>query len=466
MFSMWNRDWPVSYQIELLDRGVPIMPWFPWPDWGNWSDEHDALLERAAAENLPISFIGTQWEMEVLKTTGAERLSPFDPPELWRQAAKSAFADTFERLTQFYLDPPTVIILSNNEAKKERWKTANFLPDFVRYYGDDRSDEFKRRVYADRWAVLYREMFDAAKDALPGPWRGAAKFVGYNAAGYGFVGRWDAWREYTLTTHEIVSPDFYIWDGGCAPYYLNNWETVLTDNTGYSPQSQVMRVRCQWEEDLALENPEFHNELIVWDGNKTWTPDKPMSDHEGAENWAVKLFERTGEEWHSDRYLGYVRFGLWASRAKVLREFRGSRVPHEPWKPYTEMLVQAVSEVSKNQILATAWKSGELLFNPRESHPYRCSLGEWYERHEYDWIVPPCELNPVQPVLLTDEIRVWALIVAMPTPDDYLLFAYAPTGDFTEVAIQLRPDFVVKVDVLQCGSFYLCKKRDVIQKIV
>jgi len=76
LVSHWNmgsqgKGWTPQYQVELLERGCHILPWFSWPQSDplkteqsarRFHDYYDALMGYCRVLNLPISFRGTQWE--------------------------------------------------------------------------------------------------------------------------------------------------------------------------------------------------------------------------------------------------------------------------------------------------------------------------------------------------------------------------------------------------------------------
>jgi hypothetical protein len=97
-----------AYQMELISAGHYLLPWFQLPDPDQKVGyEYYLPLKRAAELNLPISFIGTQWEhlltddpsyfnlppgqnpnVVALDENILKEVCPFGPLEPWRVVGK------------------------------------------------------------------------------------------------------------------------------------------------------------------------------------------------------------------------------------------------------------------------------------------------------------------------------------------------------------------------------------------
>lgn len=199
LVSHWNmggqgRGWTPQYQMELLDRGCHILPWFGWPrghplssekNAKRFHDYYDTLISYCRELGLPICFRGTQWEAMLLgkeyselptqkcpAVIGADskairKLSPFGSIEPWRDPAKM-YVDTpaMKKLQRMYPEPPLVLFVSNNEAPDLRWHQVEQSKRYLDKYGGGQSDQFKRQVVARGWMKRYSVMFKAMREAL------------------------------------------------------------------------------------------------------------------------------------------------------------------------------------------------------------------------------------------------------------------------------------------------------------
>ncbi len=182
--SHWNcgqreGGFTPDYQLQLLDQGHHILPWFAMPDpKESATPEHMAYYQRAirrAAElKLPLCFLATQWEHylseppylnrpadqnpNVIGADGKPQamLSPMGPVDCWRKIGPQWMTSPLlERLEEIYPDPPMVMFVSNNEQPKLMWYQAENDARFVEKFGRKRDDAFKREVFADAWIERY-----------------------------------------------------------------------------------------------------------------------------------------------------------------------------------------------------------------------------------------------------------------------------------------------------------------------
>jgi hypothetical protein len=482
-----GKGWTPQYQLDLLRRGHHILPWFAWPQGDPDKDERTArrfdeyyagLISVCRRFNLPISFRGTQWEAMLVKKQYRDlppdrcpaaidpngepvaRLSPFGPVEPWRDPART-YVDTpaMKRLQHMYPDPPLVLFVSNNEAPDLRWHQVHTSKRYLGRFGRDKSDEFKRKIVSQGWMQLYPVMFEAMRDALiSDAWKQNVRFVGYGAFGPSHFGRWAGWKEYSLITDQWTSPNWHIWEGGSPSYYTHNW-CPNRDHWVWSTQVQSMNWIFQLDEAFSV-RPDFWWEVSLWDGNGGgWTPEKGYVPELLAKSKACQYL-KDGQTYTPDRYEGWAQFGLWLLRPRVIREFRGSTVPLEPWRPFFERLLAGVDRVYENETLAYFWRRGSLVPNRARPHPYQVDIPDRY-RTKDRWFALDTSLDEPRPWSMQTNIPVFSLaLVAGREPQRrWLLYAHSPLQDRDDVEITIPELGAVTVDVPRAGAFYTIDEK-------
>ena len=491
LLGHWNmggqgQGWTPQYQLELLDRGTPLLPWFGWPQGDPDKDEKAAqrfrdyyadLMDRCRQLRLPISFRGTQWEAilvgkeyrqlppdecpAVITPEGQaiNKLCPFGPIDKWRDPA-TVYVDTpaMKLLQQWYPDPPLVLFVSNNEAPDLRWHQAETLSQrYLDRFGTGRSDEFKRQAVARGWMERYPVMFQAMREALVSDaWRKNVRFVGYGAFGPSHFGRWADWKEYSLITDQWTSPEWHIWDGGSPSYYTHNW-CPNRDHWVWSTQVESMNWIFQLAEAWRVK-PDFWWEVSLWDGNQTWTPSDPFDPNLLANSKACQ-YMKDGQTYTPERYRGWAQFGMWLLRPRVVREFRGSTVSRAPWQAYFDQLIASVELVHQNDTLAEFWRHGELVANPNHEHPFQDAIPEKY-RDTPRWFLLDTDLDAPRPWDRQTDIPVFSLALVRGTAGmrEWLLYAHSPLEDRRNVAITIPDLGAVTVNVPRAGTFYLVEE--------
>ncbi len=487
LVSHWNmgsqgKGWTPQYQIELLRSGHRILPWFAWPQGDPEKDERTArrfddyyaeLISICRQFRLPISFRGTQWEAmligkqyralppqqcpAVIDPNGKPmaRLSPFGPVDPWRDPA-GAYIDTpaMKRFQRMYPDPPLVLLLSNNEAAKLRWHQVHSSKRYLEQFGSEQSDEFKRKVVSQGWMQRYRVMFDAMRGALVSDtWKQNVRFVGYGAFGPSHFGRWAGWKEYSLITDQWTSPDWLIWQGGSPSYYTHNW-CPNRDHWVWSTQVESMNWIFQLEEAFSV-NPDFWWEVSLWDGNGGgWTFERGYVPALLAESKACQYL-KDGQTYTPERYEGWAQCGLWLLRPRVLREFRGSTVPLEPWRPFFDRLLASVDRIYESETLARFWRRGSLVPNRAHPHPFQSRIpNECQDRDR--WFALETSVDPPRPWSMQTDIPVFslALVTGQVPQRRWLLYAHSPLKDRRDVEITIPGFGVVTVDVPRAGAFH------------
>jgi len=489
LVSHWNmgsygKGWTPDYQVELLEKGHRILPWMGWPQGDPDKDEKEAkrfmdyygkLVGLCRELALPISFRGTQWEAMLVGKAYRElppeqcpavitsegevvpRLSPFASPEKWRDpAAEYVATPAMKKLQELYPEPPLVLFVSNNEAPRLRWRKGAGLGESARYlktHGQGRPEEFKRKVVGEGWMKLYPVMFQAMREALVSEtWKKNVRFVGYGAFGPSHFGRWGAWTTYSLITDEWIDPEPLFWDGASPSYYTHNW-CDIRDHWVWSTQIESMNwiFMLDW---VYTVRPNFWWEVSLWDGNGGWTPEMGYKPALIKKSKACQ-YMKDGQTYTLERFAGWVQFGLWLLRPRVVREFRGSTEPLAPWRPFFEQLLGAVDRVHDSPTLEAFWRHGALVPNRAHKHPYQTAIPEKYQDVDR-WFLLDTSLDSPRPWTLQTNIPVFALALERGEVGarEWLLYAHSPLEDREGVRITIPGCGEVAVAVPRAGAFY------------
>lgn len=508
--SHWNvgtvrGTFAPDHQIGLIQQGHHVLPWMSWPS-GDPEDErfknyYQRLLEYFGKLDLPISIRGTQWEAMLVRKEYRDepesrwagviapdgkrvpKLSPFGAIEPWKDPARQ-YVETpaMKRVQQLYPDPPLVLLVSNNEPPDLRWSKHGPLEElskrYLQRYGRGRDDEFRRKVVARGWMERYPVMFNAMRDALENKtWEKNVRFVGYGAFGPSHFGRWDGWKVYSLITDEWTSPDWHYWQGGSPSYYTHNWNQNR-DHWVFSTQVESMNWIFMLDEARRV-NPDFWFEISTWDGNEVnrWmegvgaqTPEQLVRNSsvglspQQRTRIDEKLVKKSkalrylvdGQTYPPERAAGWVQFGIWLLRPRVVREFRGHATPLVPVKPYWMETVKAVDRVWANQTLTEFWRHGRLVPNKAHRHPYQTDVPAKYH-DTLRWYLLDTNLDPARPWEQTTTLPVFALALVRGEKGNrqWLVYAHSPLANRQGVEISVPGFGQVTVDVSRAGTFYL-----------
>ncbi|MBN1140892.1 MAG: hypothetical protein JXB25_03715 [Deltaproteobacteria bacterium] len=467
-----------DYQLRMIEQGHYLIPSFylPDPTRSNMNFHYyEAAIRKAATLNLPISFISTQWERylsdspnffslpsernpNVIDISGkvVNKVSPFGPVAVWREMGRKwATTPVLKKLQQWYPAPPLVLFVSNNEHRRLDWHEVESSRRYLAEHGKGRDGDFKRRVVGNGWIERYRALQAGLRAGLDSEvWREKALFVGFNAFGTGAFGRWPGWKKYSLYTPQRIEPWPLAWDGASLPYYVNNWN-ASTDYAVMSPQIEAMNWVFMRGEAQRL-NPGFWLELSTWDGH---APTKG--------NDKRKFYERMGQVFDPDRYEGFVQFGMWLLRPRVVREFRDERSSVAKDGPYFGAVISAVDRVHNNSTLSRFWKKGRLVANHRPGHPYQENIPIEYKDAER-WFLVDAELNPKRPWSLDTKIPIYslALVVGEKPNREWLIYAHSPLEARAMVKISVIDSFSTTIDVPTSGIFYIySEKNDSVYKV-
>ncbi|GAB6164378.1 hypothetical protein JCM19992_03780 [Thermostilla marina] len=484
----WNRGtrpegFSPDYQLELIRRGHHLLPWFEFPRPGAPTDDayftrYDAAFKQVAEWKLPFTLVGTQWEIVLAKKSLFGQtfpfkdlppdqsalalnddgepdprlgISPFGAIEPWREVGR-LWVDSpmIRRLQEVYPDPPRVIFLSNNEAPKIRWaKNGGVERDkrFTDQYGFDCTDEMKRCLVGNGWIVRYRAMFEAMRSHLDASgWRDQVRFVGYGAFGPDHMGRWSGWPVYSLHCGNRFDWAPYAWDGASPSYYTHDWD-ASTDFTVHSPLVSFMNY-VMAQRRVYADKPDFWFEFSVWDGSKT--------DAQGREIGKPAWYAKHGEPYSPVRHASYVEFGMWLTRPRVVREFRGYLDTRERVGAYFEAIVEVVDRVYADPVLREFWRFGELVPNRGHRHPFQVAIPEEFAAEDR-WYMLDTNLDPPRPWSLDTELPVQSLALVLNEPQNrrWLVYARSPLADRKDVTIRIPDGPEITVDVPIAGAFYL-----------
>jgi hypothetical protein len=463
-----------AYQRRMVTGGHHLLPWFHMPtldihvDDPRWISYYDAPLKSCAAAKLPISFVGTQWEMllsvedrylnlppddnpNVVGLDGVVRrqVSPFGPVKWWREVGQRwATTAVLKRLQSLYPDPPLVVFVSNNEHAKLPWKDVENDRRYLKLYGSGRDDDFKRQVVGDGWIERYRALEAGLREGLAEQgWRDRAIFIGYDAFGPPHFARWAGWMEHSLYRRGRIDPNVLAWDGGSPSFYTFNW-AATTDFTVFSPQIESMNWVFMQSEAHRL-NPRFWFEMSTWDGHQ-----------EGSDSDKRKAYANLGQTFSPERYGGMVQFGMWLLRPRAVREFRDYQDTLARSEAYYLPIVAAVDRIYSNATLQAFWRRGQLVANHNHQHPYETIVPPEYQSADR-WFLLDTSLDPKWPWALDTKLQVFALaLVEGRAPQRlWLIYAHAPTGARREVAIDI-PDYkATRINVEVGGSFFVVDEK-------
>lgn len=454
--------------LEAIEQGHYVLPYFQLiPNGWAWASEEKAI-KRFAQLRLPINITTGQPEMGLcqppyvnlppelspcvvkLDGTRENRLSPFGSTPLWRDVAQKWITEPWiwepkrpQTLEQWYPNPPLVLWSFNNEAGKLAWTEVENEKRYMDLYGAGRSNEFKRAIVAQGWIERYSALRDGIRSGLSPTWANKSVITGYNA----FIGyeifRWWGWGDYALSVPgKFLDPNPLIWEGGSPDYYAYDWNGS-SDHTVWGPQVGSMSYVFALREALRI-NPNFWWELSTWDGSYT------KRQH----------YEREDQKPYTpNRYQGFMQFGLWLNRPRVLREFQFQEVSASVAQTYSLKLMDAVDRVHTTPLLRRFWRRGALVPHPTQGHPWQDSVPAQFANRKR-WFMLDCDINPPYPWSGTEnyglDIPVFAIAYRLGvTPNrEWLIIAYSPRGNRSGVTLKLPGYGSVKADIKVEGSMY------------
>jgi uncharacterized repeat protein (TIGR02543 family) len=474
-------DWRVTNQLALIGQGHYLMPVVDMPTGNNgWATDYFLnSFQTLASLHLPFTLKATQFEYALSNqpylslpasqnpnvvladgVTVQQKVSPFGPLNCWYQVGSAWTSGTaglnVQQLESWYPDPPKIVFLSNNEQPSLAWtdlpNTWQYVTTLCPSPNPPLSMEQSRVTVGNGYISCYRSLQQGMRDGLNNSlWKSNSIFVGYDSFGPDFMGRYGDWTNYSLYSKNIprIDPSPLEWDGGSPSYYTNDWDSP-TDYTVLSPQVSFQNYIFMQNEAWTL-NPNFWYEFSVWDG----FPGKYDS------------YKALGQTYDPDRYGGWVQFGMWLTRPRVVREWRewttpynGARGDGDPntYSSYYMAIIKDVDLVYNNPSLTSWWRTGTLVPNTAHPHPFQYSIPTAYQSVNR-WFMLDCNQNPNYSSWgLSTTLKVFALAYTKGiTPNrSWLLYAHAPLGDLTTSTLVVPSYQTVTVPkVAKAGSFYL-----------
>lgn len=476
----WDRGVAPKIQMELIEQGHHLLPWINLPPlWEQaahpkmfetadaYTDKvvgyYEAPLRRMAELNLPFTIDSTQWESALTYPPipnpetaphlagpggpwpslpadlnpnvvtvegtvlwgGAGQVSPFGPIGPWWEVGWTwTTSEIVRKLQEWHPEPPLVMFMSNNEHGRLELGQIETEKRYVERYGRGKDDAFKSRVmeqgFTERLRVLQQGMRDGMTRAA---WKQHAIFCGYEV-----VDR-PPWRD---------PPE--AWDGGSPSYYNHDW-LPMTDYQANSAAVATMRFVPQLREAYRR-NPKLRWEISVWDGGEK----------------KVTGYRDQGQSYDPPRYEGFIQFGMWLHRPRVVREFRGSGETWDQIRPFFEAVMAAVDRVHRSPTLTAFWRTGTSVEN--RANPYLSGKAAEYKEAN-PWFLLDTSLDPPKPWRADTTLPVFALALATGESPErrWLVYAHAPLGERTGVQVTIPDGKAVTIDVPIAGAFYLVDEK-------
>ena len=474
-------------QFDMLSAGHHWLPVFQFPKntddaaW-NFDSYWDETWDIFASWHIPFTMGETQWERSLYDESTwfdlpaatnpnvfrnsdqviIAKVDPMGPTTPWTEVGAWWMGDKstgWENIQGRYPDPPCVTVLSNNEANTLEGVDAETSKRFVDAHGTGNTLEFKNEKVVKGYETRYNLMFDGMLTTLAEDvpaWAENAVMVGYNAVFRWFYARWSGWDEFSRYFADNIDYEKNYWGGSSLEYYLNPWQggaTPVTDYTVFSPQVEFMNTK--WQLDLVYAtHPDFWYEMSIWDG---YEPDAPTDPAANKRYW----YEQKGDPFTPARYKAWIQYGMWLTKPRVVREFRGWNKSREDNDPaYTMKLIEAVDDVYADPVKTRFWRNGTVVANTARAHPYDQNEAPEYASIDR-WFNLTTNLDPGGRWTLKTELPVFALaLVIGTTPDrEWLIYAYSPKQDRADVHITV-PDYGdVTIDVPQAGVFHYISER-------
>lgn len=444
--SSMERSTHPDWQLEQVAAGHHWLPTFFMGDfaqpWDAWAESYYvAAIREARHRGLPIALVSTQWERVIydrapwknakpkvsalfLTTDGKlePKLDPFAAATQWAEAGRAwATGPILQKLQELYPDPPYVVLISNNEPKRIKQTDVERSARFRQLYGTGTSEEFRRRKLGDHFIERYKTMVESFRSGL-GSWKERVVLIGWGGLSIGF-GR-GPWLDANLPNFGLSVPGRvniapFAWDGVSYRYYVvNRGRQKADDFSFYSPEAESMNLPLQLEA-ACEQNPDFFWEMTTY--------------------WDAAFKERVvreGQQISPQRYGGFVKYGMWVTRPRVVREFSLSTQRRSEYIDELTQVMEAVNQVYRDPVLTSFWQDSELVWNESRPHPYRNDIPPEY-RDRPRWLQLKTNFEPEESWFMRTEVPVWALarVQGRAGARRWLLYLQSPR--------QIRPDVQV-----------------------
>jgi len=502
-----------EWQMDMIEKGHCLLLHIGYnyrlADWfvESYFDEYfKNPIEKASRYGLPLVFKTTQPESMLFRDpwislppeenpnvvendgTVQAKVSPCGPVEHWRTVGEgwvnppllldAGYPDSRDwwsnpllaQLQNWYPDPPFVIWLSNNEAGDVDFRDVHEDYRFEDAYSSDPNYDtwqFRNEIIGGNTELTnpgaggyetghgyiprYNAMFDGMRNELD-EWSDKIKFVGYEHDPLCF-GRWDGWIAYIPSPIPgRFSTIPFIWDGTSPSYYVNNWQGNR-DFIGCSPQVEAMNLLFQRDYYKEI-NPDFWWELSTW------------FDPEFIEEWKAK-----GQEMPPERYGSYIKWGMWLTRPRVVRDFKYSTDTREDSWEWYQTIVDAVDEVHVNPTLERFWKYSEPVLLTDIPHPYGERDEFWPElfyngNERMRWHQLPNDIT-YEPDYSDDwgsthgkTFNVWIManLIGTSPEREWLIYAYTPLETQMNVVAELPEYGNITLTAKRGGTYYLVRE--------
>jgi hypothetical protein len=505
-----------GWQMDMVEKGHHILLKFTYNvNYADWfinaylEDYFEEPIRKAARYGIPIVLGTTQPEAMLYSNDGPWRslppeenpnlvdtngivhgvVSPCGPVEHWETVGEcwvnTLLLDSLgftprnwwddpllSRFQNWYPNPPFVIWLSNNEASD--MDCGDIDEDYRfrdAYSGDPDYDswQFRNEIIGGNtdltnpgaggyetghgYIPRYNAMFDGMRNQLV-EWSDKIKFVGYENNLRCFA-RWTGWVAYIpAPIPGRFSTIPHIWDGSSPAYYVNKWQGNW-DFTGYAPELEAMNLLFQEDYYSGVE-PEFWWEISTW-----FDPE------------FIDSFRNEGQVVNPERYEGYIKWSMWLTRPRVVRDFKYSTdTLEESWEWY-EPIVDAVDEVHLNPILERFWRYSEPVLLTDIPHPWRDRDEFWPElfyngNERMRWYQLPNDITYTPNSSddwssVHDKIyAVWIMANVMGTSPEreWLIYAHATLDSEVEVSAELPEYGDINLTAKRGGTYYLVRESD------
>ena len=334
----WTREISGYFQalVQAREQGLPIAITFP-----QW-EQH--LYKEQRWRSLPADrsprMLGTDGRLR-------DRLSPFGAVEPWSEVGRWwANSEVLGEIRRLYPDPPYVLLISNNEAKRLRLRDAEKSARFHALGREDWSAADRRKRFGDGYVERYRAMLTAFRESL-GSWSDRAIFTTWGGLDPFMGARLK--RGSRRTWLDGVQPNFgfpvpgrlsivpEIWDGVSARYYVVG-ERGEDDRSLYSANVRVMTYPAQIADACAVA-PDLFLELSAW-----MSPGYVAAERAG------------GRDMGAPRYEGFLKWGMWIARPQVVRAFDLKDRTLVQVAARLDALQRSVDEVHRDATLSAFWR--------------------------------------------------------------------------------------------------------------
>ncbi len=501
-----------GWQMDMIEKGHSMILSFTYIyHYGDWFVNRylDVYfknpIEKASRYGLPLVVKTTQPESmlfsnywlnlppeenpNVVESSGSVqgKVSPFGPIEHWETVGRCWVNPSLlenlgftpinwwsnpllSRFQDWYPDPPFVIWLSNNEAGDIDHRN---LEDDYRfqdtYSGDPNYDDwqFRNEILGGStnltnpgaggyetghgYIPRYNAMFDGMRDQLD-EWSDKVKFVGYIHDPLCF-GRWDGWIGYIpAPIPGRFSTVPFIWDGSSTSYYVNDWQ-ANSDYTGFSPELESMNLLFQRDYYKQIK-PDFWWEISTW-----FDPDY------------IEKIKNRGQAVPPERYGAYVKWAMWLTRPRAVRDFKFSADPmEENWQWY-KTIVDAADEIHVNPTLERFWKYSEPVLLTDIPHPWQYRDEFWPElfyngNERMRWYQLPNNLT-YEPAYSdnytsiggrTFNVWIMANVIGTSPEREWLIYACTPLQAEMDVTAELPGYGDITITAKRGGTYYLVRE--------